>query len=58
MVFSDDRWVTDLYGARRRLTEPFFLGGVDAALAEAIVAGNDFVHIVIIPAPDPSEVLQ
>jgi len=57
VVFIDDRLITDLYGARRRLSEAFQLEHASKELVAAIDAGQDFVHIVVTPAPDPREVL-
>lgn len=58
VVFTDDSLVTDLFGTHRRLDEPFFLDDVPPELAAAIATGEDFVHVVVMPAPDPREVLR
>jgi crossover junction endodeoxyribonuclease RusA len=55
VVYTDDALVTDVYGRRRALDGSFRVRGMSATLAAAFSLGREFLHIQVLPAPDPQD---
>jgi crossover junction endodeoxyribonuclease RusA len=57
VVYVDDHLVTDATCCKRNIDGSFRVRHWSRVLAEGFVQGDEFVHIVVSPAPDP-EVLR
>jgi len=52
LVYVDDAQITDTSGHRRQIDGSFRIRGISLALAEAFVAGEEFVHVMVKLDPD------
>jgi Holliday junction resolvase RusA-like endonuclease len=55
VIYVDDYQITDFISRRRNLNASFRVKGMSTALAEGFCQGEEFLHIRIEAAPDPSE---
>jgi Holliday junction resolvase RusA-like endonuclease len=55
LIYADDYQVTDFVSRRRSLNGSFRIKGISPVLAEGFCAGQEFLHIRIESAPDPSD---
>ncbi|MCL6435837.1 MAG: RusA family crossover junction endodeoxyribonuclease [Leptolyngbyaceae cyanobacterium HOT.MB2.61] len=55
LIYVDDYQVTDFVSRRRSLNGSFRVKGMSPVLAEGFCSGQEFLHIRIEVAPDPSE---
>ncbi|WP_421654875.1 RusA family crossover junction endodeoxyribonuclease [Leptothermofonsia sp. ETS-13] len=55
LIYVDDYQVTDFVSRRRSLNGSFRVKGMSPILAEGFCSGQEFLHIRIEAAPDPSE---
>jgi crossover junction endodeoxyribonuclease RusA len=52
LAYIDDDQVTDVLVRKRNLSGNFKIENMTSALAEGFLRGNEFLHIVVIDAPD------
>ena len=57
LVYTDDRFVTDTVGRKRRLDGSFRVRGMSPMLARGFCLGKEFLHIKVDKAPDPQELV-
>jgi crossover junction endodeoxyribonuclease RusA len=55
VIYVDDYQITDFVSRRRNLNDSFRVKGMSTALAEGFCKGEEFLHIKIEAAPDPSD---
>lgn len=55
VIYVDDYQITDFISRRRNLNDSFRVKGMSTALAEGFCKGEEFLHIKIESAPDPSD---
>lgn len=55
VIYVDDYQITDFNSRRRNLNDSFRVRGMSIALAEGFCKGEEFLHIKIESAPDPSD---
>lgn len=55
LIYVDDYQITDFSSRRRSLNASFRVKGMSVALAEGFCQGEEFLHIRIESAPDPTE---
>ncbi|NJO43466.1 MAG: RusA family crossover junction endodeoxyribonuclease [Cyanobacteria bacterium CRU_2_1] len=55
VMYVDDYQITDFISRRRNLNASFRVKGMSTALAEGFCKGEEFLHIRIEAAPDPSD---
>ncbi|MDB9528289.1 RusA family crossover junction endodeoxyribonuclease [Oscillatoria sp. CS-180] len=55
IVYEYDYQVTDVTSRRRNLNGSFRVKGISLTLAEGFIKGEEFVHVMIEVAPDPSD---
>lgn len=55
IIYVDDYQITDFISRRRNLNASFRVKGMSTALAEGFCKGEEFLHIKIEAAPDPSD---
>lgn len=54
LIYVDDYQITDFVSRRRNLNRSFRIKGMSRALAEGFSQGEEFLHIRVDDAPDPS----
>lgn len=54
VIYVDDYQITDFVSRRRNLNGSFRIRGLSVALAEGFCSGQEFLHIRIDMAPDPT----
>ena len=54
LVYLDDKQVTDVLSRKRSLNGDFVLGEVSPLLAEGFGRGAEFLHILVLRAPNPA----
>ena len=52
LAYVDDDQVTDVLARKRNLSGNFKVENMTSTLAEGFARGNEFLHIVVIDAPD------
>ena len=52
LAFVNDRQITDIIVRRRNLSGNFKIENITSTLAEGFARGNEFLHIVVLDAPD------
>ncbi|MDX2272202.1 MAG: RusA family crossover junction endodeoxyribonuclease [Cyanobacteriota bacterium] len=52
LAYIDDDQITDILIRKRNLLGNFTVGNMTSTLAEGFSRGNEFLHIVVIDAPD------
>ena len=52
LAYVDDKQVSDLLVRKRNLSGNFRIENMTSTLAEGFARGNEFLHIVVIDAPD------
>jgi len=52
LAYIDDDQVTDVFVRKRNLSGNFKVENMTSTLAEGFYRGNEFLHIVVIDAPD------
>ncbi len=52
-IYVDDYQISDFVSRRRNLNGSFRIKGMSPVLAEGFCKGEEFLHILIEPAPDP-----
>jgi crossover junction endodeoxyribonuclease RusA len=52
LAYVDDSQVTDIIVRKRDLSSNFIVKNVTSILAEGFLRGNDFLHILVVDAPD------
>ncbi|MDZ8188299.1 MAG: RusA family crossover junction endodeoxyribonuclease [Nostoc sp. ChiSLP02] len=52
LAYKDDRQVSDLVVRKRDLSGNFRIENMTPTLAEGFARGNEFLHIVVIDAPN------
>ena len=52
LVYVDDEQVTDVLVRKRNLSSNFKVENMTSTLAEGFARGNEFLHLVIMDAPD------
>jgi crossover junction endodeoxyribonuclease RusA len=55
VIYVDDYQITDFVSRRRSLNGSFRIKGMSLVLAKGFCSGEEFLHIQIEAAPDPSE---
>jgi Holliday junction resolvase RusA-like endonuclease len=55
LIYVDDYQITDFVSRRRSLNGSFRVKGMSAVLAEGFCKGEEFLHIFVEAAPDPTE---
>ncbi|MEM7772008.1 MAG: RusA family crossover junction endodeoxyribonuclease [Cyanobacteria bacterium P01_E01_bin.6] len=55
LIYVDDYQITDFISRRRNLNGSFRIKNMSRVLAEGFCQGEEFLHIKIEEAPDPSE---
>lgn len=55
VIYVDDYQITDFLSRRRNLNGPFRVKGMSPVLADAFARGEEFLHILVKPAPNPVE---
>lgn len=55
VIYVDDYQITDFVSRRRSLNASFRVKGMSPVLAEGFCKGEEFLHVKIEIAPDPSE---
>jgi len=53
VIYVDDYQISDFLSRRRNLNGSFRVKGMSLVLAEGFVRGEEFLHVLIEPAPDP-----
>ncbi|MGQ9865007.1 MAG: RusA family crossover junction endodeoxyribonuclease, partial [Pseudanabaenaceae cyanobacterium] len=54
VIYVDDYQISDFLSRRRNLNGTYRVRGLSAALAEGFQSNQEFLHILIEEAPDPS----
>lgn len=54
LIYVDDYQITDFLSRRRNLNHSFRIKGMSRVLAEGFCKGEEFLHIRVEDAPDPS----
>ena len=52
LAYVDDRQITDVLARKRNLSGNFKVENISAVLAEGFARGNEFLHVVVMDAPD------
>ncbi|PSB10360.1 RusA family crossover junction endodeoxyribonuclease [filamentous cyanobacterium CCP1] len=55
VVYVDDYQITDFISRRRNLNASFRVKGMSTVLADGFCKGEEFLHIKVEAAPDPSD---
>jgi crossover junction endodeoxyribonuclease RusA len=55
VIYVDDYQITDFVSRRRSLNGSFRIKGISPVLAEGFCKGEEFLHVRIEVAPDPTE---
>jgi Holliday junction resolvase RusA-like endonuclease len=55
VIYVDDYQVTDFVSRRRSLNSSFRIRGMSQVLAQGFCSGDEFLHLRIEAAPDPSD---
>jgi crossover junction endodeoxyribonuclease RusA len=55
VIYVDDYQITDFVSRRRSLNGSFRIKGMSLVLAKGFCSGEEFLHILIEAAPDPTE---
>ncbi|MEB3213062.1 MAG: RusA family crossover junction endodeoxyribonuclease [Leptolyngbyaceae bacterium] len=56
LIYVDDYQITDFVSRRRNLNHSFRVKGMSTVLAEGFCQGEEFLHVKVEEAPDPSDV--
>lgn len=57
LAYYDDRQVSDLVVRKRNLSGNFRIENMTSTLAEGFARGNEFLHIVVINAPNQEVII-
>ncbi|MCC5657033.1 RusA family crossover junction endodeoxyribonuclease [Nostoc sp. XA010] len=57
LAYYDDRQVSDLVVRKRNLSGNFRIENMTSTLAEGFARGNEFLHIVVIDAPNQEVII-
>ena len=55
VIYADDYQITDFLSRRRNLNSSFRVKGMSPTLAEGFCKGEEFLHVLVENAPDPSD---
>ncbi|MBD2022200.1 RusA family crossover junction endodeoxyribonuclease [Leptolyngbya sp. FACHB-36] len=55
VIYADDYQITDFVSRRRNLNSSFRVKGMSSVLAKGFCSGDEFLHIRVDSAPDPTE---